>query len=86
MTRYDSMSKLSCYDGPLFVAHGDDDALVPFSEGERLFAAAPSEAKQFCRIAGHGHNGVISRELYIAIEDFLVRLPAPTVAKSYDKL
>jgi fermentation-respiration switch protein FrsA (DUF1100 family) len=35
--------------------HGDRDRVVPFEQGQRLFAAAP-EPKRFFRIAGADHN------------------------------
>ena len=46
---------------PLFVVHGDQDTVVPFSHGERLHAAAGSPDKQFVRIAGGLHLDALLR-------------------------
>jgi uncharacterized protein len=53
-SRFDSISKISDIKCKKLVIHSIDDEIVPFSQGERLFAAA-SEPKQFLRIRG-GHN------------------------------
>ncbi len=64
INRFNSLKKLGNYSGPLLIAHGDADELIPFSQGERLFAAA-NEPKRFVRIAGGDHNWV-PPEHYIA--------------------
>jgi len=58
--RFDSLSRLPRVATPVLVAHGDQDEIVPFELGERLFAAA-APPKQFFRIAGAGHNGALGR-------------------------
>ena len=55
--RFDSLSRVRRLGVPLFVAHGDEDEVVPFALGERLFAAA-NEPKRFLRAAGAHHNDV----------------------------
>jgi fermentation-respiration switch protein FrsA (DUF1100 family) len=54
-TRYDNLGKIGRLRVPLLVMHGDRDGVVPFEQGQRLFAAAP-EPKRFFRIAGADHN------------------------------
>src|SRR6218665_1159080 len=54
--RFDSLSKIKTYEGPLLSAHGDADRTIPFAMGEALFAAAPSSNKTFIRMPGVGHN------------------------------
>lgn len=54
---YDSAAKLARLDAPLLVVHGTADEIIPFEEGEKLFAAA-REPKQFFRVEGAGHNDV----------------------------
>jgi fermentation-respiration switch protein FrsA (DUF1100 family) len=74
-SRYKSLKKISDYHGPLLYAHGDSDKVVPFAQGERLFAAA-NEPKQFVRIAGGDHNWVAPEYYINALDQFLATLPA----------
>jgi len=53
----DSESKISQIKSPVFVLHGTDDEVVPFSMGKRLFEKAP-EPKQFFEIKGAHHNDI----------------------------
>jgi fermentation-respiration switch protein FrsA (DUF1100 family) len=53
--KYDSLSKIRRLQMPLLVIHGERDALIPVSEGQALFEAAP-EPKAWYIIAGAGHN------------------------------
>lgn len=43
---------------PILVMHGDADVVVPFSQGETLFSAAP-EPKRFVRFPGAGHSSLL---------------------------
>jgi len=68
--RFDSLARLSRVSAPVLVAHGDQDEIVPFELGERLFAAAP-EPKRFFRIAGADHNDALGRPALLdAIAEF----------------
>ncbi len=73
--RYESLSKIARYDGPLLQSHGDADTLIPCSLGEKLFAASPSQNKQFFCIAGGGHNDVEPLEYDAVLAKFLAELP-----------
>ncbi len=74
--RFDSLSRLAKLAVPLFVAHGDQDEIVPFALGERLFAVA-NEPKRFFRATGAAHNDVFeSRGLVDAIADFAHQVTA----------
>jgi fermentation-respiration switch protein FrsA (DUF1100 family) len=73
--RFDSLAKIEACRRPLFMAHGDADRLIPFAQGERLFAAAPAEAKEFLRLPGAGHNGEIPREFASRAAEFLREHP-----------
>ena len=53
--RFDSLARVARLRVPLLVAHGDEDEIVPFEQGERLFAAAPGP-KRFHRVAGGHHD------------------------------
>jgi len=54
-TKYDSLSKIGAVHVPLLILHGDQDEVVPYAQGRRLFAAA-NEPKRFFTIAGAHHN------------------------------
>jgi uncharacterized protein len=54
---YDSASKLKNIHVPVLVVHGTIDEIIPFKEGERLFALA-NEPKEFYVVKGAGHNDV----------------------------
>jgi fermentation-respiration switch protein FrsA (DUF1100 family) len=56
---------------PLLVLHGDADEIVPFSQGQAVFAAANSP-KDFWRIPGAHHNDL----LYVAGDQYVPRLRA----------
>jgi len=73
--RYDSLTKISRYKGPLLQSHGTADELIPYELGQRLFAAAPCQPKQFFSISGAGHNDLEPAEYEAALAAFLAALP-----------
>ena len=73
--KFDSLSKISRVHVPLLQLHGDQDELVPYELGRKLFEAA-NEPKEFFTIAGAHHNDTyeIGREAYFqAIRQFINR-------------
>ena len=58
-SQFDTLARLRKLAVPIFIAHGDQDEIVPFELGERLFAAA-REPKQFYRARGAHHNDVFA--------------------------
>jgi uncharacterized protein len=69
-SRFDSAGKIGGYHGPLLMAHGDADTIVPPSFGRRLFEAA-NQPKRFLLLRGHDHNDPMPREFYDAVTEFL---------------
>jgi fermentation-respiration switch protein FrsA (DUF1100 family) len=59
---------------PVLIAHGDADSVIPFQQGEALFALA-NEPKQFVRIAGGEHTTLTRDGLYDHIWPFLADHP-----------
>jgi pimeloyl-ACP methyl ester carboxylesterase len=53
--RYASIDKVGRIACPKLFLHGTKDDLIPFEQGERLFAAA-AEPKRFLRAEGAGHD------------------------------
>ena len=58
---------------PVLITHGTADDVVPFEQGERLFAAA-NEPKQFIRLEGHGHPPPNQTDFYEAVRRFLASM------------
>jgi fermentation-respiration switch protein FrsA (DUF1100 family) len=72
---FNNLAKIASCRAPVFIAHSPDDHLIPFSQGERLFAAAPGP-KRFFPIAGAWHNDVPQQEVYPELRKFLDELTA----------
>lgn len=56
---YDSLSKIGRIRMPLLAIHGQEDELIPYSDGRKLFDAAP-EPKAWVPLTGAGHNDTYS--------------------------
>ncbi len=76
-SRFDNLAKIGQCSQPLFMAHGTADNLVPYAQGERLFAAA-NEPKQFFGMEGRGHNDMPAADFYSACRAFLAKAEART--------
>lgn len=74
-TRFNSLKKMATYGGPLLVSHGDADELVPYSMGEDLLAASPSDCKRLFRIEGGGHNDPQPASYFRELAAFLDSAP-----------
>ncbi len=73
--RYDSLSKIGRYRGPVLSSHGTADELVPYELGRKLFEAAPGDRKEFFTIEGGNHNSPEPREYYLVLDRWLGELP-----------
>lgn len=69
-TRFDSLSKIADYHGPLLQSHGDADTIVPYPLGRQLFEAA-NDPKQFITIPGGDHNDSQPEAYYETLSAFL---------------
>ena len=72
--RLDSLSKIGSIHGPVFIAHGTADTLIPFAQGEKLFQAA-NEPKRFLRMEGEGHNRPLPDVFYRELKEFWQQHP-----------
>jgi len=69
--RFDNLTKMKELKTPMFITHGTADHAVPFSFGERLYAAIGPEPKRFYPVSGHGHSQPNTAEFYEAVRGFL---------------
>jgi fermentation-respiration switch protein FrsA (DUF1100 family) len=75
--RFDNLAKIGRCRAPVFLAHGTRDGLIPFRQGERLFAAAAGP-KHFFPMTDFGHNDSPTPEVYPALRRFLDEAAAVT--------
>ncbi len=68
--RFDNLRKIARCHQPVFIAHGTADQLIPYAQGERLFAAAHGP-KTFFSMPGYDHYMVPGPDLYRALGEFL---------------
>ncbi len=64
-TKYDSIHKIQQVQAPLLVMHGDQDKVIPFEQGQRIFESA-NQPKTFYTIVGADHNNayVVAGQAY----------------------
>ncbi|WP_041658427.1 alpha/beta hydrolase [Asticcacaulis excentricus] len=58
---------------PILIVHGDRDTIVPFAQGERLYALAP-QPKTFKRMAGEDHSTLTRAGVYDVYDTWLKSL------------
>jgi uncharacterized protein len=68
--RFDNLSKIDRCRGPVFIAHGTADTLIPCQQGEQLFEAA-NEPKRFLPMPGKDHNDELPSEFFASLREFL---------------
>lgn len=67
--QFQSLAKIGSYHGPLLMAHGDQDSLVPLEQAHRLFAAG-HEPKRLITIPDAGHNWRPTPEYILGLDEF----------------
>jgi fermentation-respiration switch protein FrsA (DUF1100 family) len=73
-SRLESLKAIVSYRGPLLISHGDADETIPFTHGQKLFAAG-SGPKAFVTIPGGNHNSPQTAEYYEELDAFVKSLP-----------
>ena len=69
---YDTRAALARVTCPVLIMHSSEDEIVPYSQGETLFATAPGKKKLVTLQGGHNDALFVSRELYRnALQSFL---------------
>jgi fermentation-respiration switch protein FrsA (DUF1100 family) len=69
-TRFDNLQKIRQCHRPVFIAHGDEDGLVPYSHGQCLSDAA-NEPKRFFPMPGHDHGDALAADFFPQLRQFL---------------
>lgn len=69
--RYDSLSRIANYEGPVLQSHGTDDRVVLHEQGKQLFEAIPSTEKEFITHEGGMHNTPQPPGYYEKLREFL---------------
>jgi fermentation-respiration switch protein FrsA (DUF1100 family) len=73
--RFDNLENLGHCHQPVFIAHGTADQMVPFSQAERVLAAA-HQPKRLYRMEGAGHMIYLDAAFFSALHDFLEKAQA----------
>ncbi len=73
--RFASREVIGAVAMPILIVHGDADTVVPFTQGQRLFALAPAP-KTFMRMTGSDHATLVRDGIYDHIWPFLAAHPA----------
>jgi fermentation-respiration switch protein FrsA (DUF1100 family) len=68
--RFDNLDKIGRCSGPVFIAHGDSDHLIPISQAKRLFAVAHG-TKRFLVLESCGHHGGLHPQFLTRLAEFL---------------
>lgn len=77
---FDSIKRLSGYEGPVFQIHGTTDTLIPIGHGRRLHESLTSENKTFQEIPGLGHNDRLPHDVFSKLKRFIDR-EAPVIGR-----
>tara|TARA_Y100000590_G_C15557120_1_gene953256 strand:- start:117 stop:875 length:759 start_codon:yes stop_codon:yes gene_type:complete len=57
---FGNLRKISKYQKPLYIIHADQDHIVPFDNGLKLYEACPSNIKKLFIVEGANHNNILS--------------------------
>lgn len=76
--RYDNMTRIKNYTGPLLQTHGTADVLIPIELARSLYDSAPSKVKHWVEYSGLGHNDPELACFFTELNSFLNGTPPPT--------
>lgn len=71
-TRFENLDRIGRCPRPVFIAHGTADDIVPFAQGQELFAAA-NEPKEFLRMEGQPHDMPMDNSVLGPLAAFLAK-------------
>lgn len=70
--QFRSMDHIASLTAPLFIVHGDADAVVPLAQGQALFAAA-GEPKELMVVRGGDHGLALTPDIWGRMDAFIKR-------------
>ena len=56
---FENLRKIKKYKEPLLVIHAENDRIVPYAEGEKLFKSSISKKKNLFKVVNADHNNII---------------------------
>jgi uncharacterized protein len=72
--RYDSLSLIRRYTGPVLQSHGGSDKVVPVNLGRQLYEAASCKTKRWIELPNMGHNDAWPKSYYDDLAEFLSKV------------
>ncbi|MEI8395346.1 MAG: alpha/beta hydrolase [Rhodospirillaceae bacterium] len=73
---FDSLGRIAKVTAPTLIIHGEEDWIIPFKDGRKLFDASGAADKRLLPIRGAGHNDLMmvgAREYFPAIAELAKR-------------
>jgi fermentation-respiration switch protein FrsA (DUF1100 family) len=58
---FSNLDKIRRFAKPTLIIHGEQDHVIPFSEGQALYEASPASGKKILMIPGANHNDIFLR-------------------------
>jgi uncharacterized protein len=83
--RYPSADRLARLDIPVFISHFRNDELVSIERSRRLFAASPSDAKQFLEMDSGGHLAPLPFSYWEELHKFVSALDSINIGASNEE-
>ena len=83
---FGNLEKIRTFSGPTLIIHAERDHIIPFSDGQALYAACPARDKTFLRVPRANHNNIMQfalKEYLAAVAKLLERAGrAPASSRS----
>lgn len=74
---FQNIEKIQGFEKPTLIIHGERDHLIPFAEGQALYAACSATDKRLLEIRGANHNDIFLRgmsEYMEAVKDLVKKI------------
>ncbi len=65
---FGNLDKIKSFKGPTLIIHAEFDHIIPYGDGEALYAASPAAHKQMLQIPGANHNDIFFRGMQAYLE------------------